>query len=75
VPSSVIHECYAELSQLKAILSEKLQKKGLRGKVEMLAWPFSESETEKRVQTLHRFSAVLNSSLLADNLYDGRNTP
>ncbi|KAK4212693.1 hypothetical protein QBC37DRAFT_401244 [Rhypophila decipiens] len=48
IPPSAIYECQAELSQLKAILSEKLRKQGLRGKLEMLAWPFSESETEKR---------------------------
>jgi len=74
IPPSAIQECHAELSQLKAILSEKLQKKGLRGKLEMLTWPFSEPEMQKRLQTLHRFSALLDSSLVADNLYDGQNT-
>ncbi|KAM7214504.1 ankyrin [Rhypophila decipiens] len=68
IPPLALQECQVELRQLKAILSEKLRKQGLRGKLEILAWPFSESETGKRVQTLHRFSALLNSSLVTDNL-------
>lgn len=67
ISPAAVWECAAELNQLKAVLSEKLQKRGLRGKLEMLAWPFSEADTEKRVFILHRFSALFNSSLAADN--------
>ncbi|KAL2257660.1 hypothetical protein VTK26DRAFT_9335 [Humicola hyalothermophila] len=64
----MVRDCQVELAELKAILSEKLQKRGIRGKLDLLAWPFSEADTDKRVQALHRFSALFNSSLVADSV-------
>lgn len=61
-------ECRNELDSLKSTLSEKLQKRGLRGKLEMLSWPFSESDTQAKVLMLQRFSSLFESSLVADNL-------
>lgn len=66
--SHSIQECCNELESLKSTLSEKLQKRGLRGKLEMLSWPFSESDTQVKVLMLHRFSSLFESSLVADNL-------
>ncbi|PVH99314.1 ankyrin [Periconia macrospinosa] len=68
VPSTVIKECYTELDTLKGVLAEKMSKHGLRKKLEMLTWPFSEPETRKHVLMLHRFSSLLQSSLIADTL-------
>ena len=67
ISGATVRGCEAELGELKTILAEKLQKRGIRGKLDMLAWPFSEADTHKRVQTLHRFSALFSSSLVADN--------
>lgn len=66
--SDSIRECHNELDSLKSTLSEKLQKRGLRGKLEKLSWPFSESDTQAKVLMLHRFSGLFESSLVADNL-------
>ncbi|KAF2033016.1 ankyrin [Setomelanomma holmii] len=68
VSANSIRECHNELSDLKSTLSEKLLKKGLRRKLEMLAWPFSEFETQKKVLMLHRFSSLFGSALVADSL-------
>ena len=68
ISSSAVLECAAELNQLRAVMAEKLQKRGIRGRLEMLAWPFSEPDTERRVQALHRFTTLFSSSLVADNL-------
>jgi hypothetical protein len=66
--SHSIRECHNELDSLKSTLSEKLQRRGLRGKLEMLSWPFSEPDTQVKVSMLHRFSSLFGSSLVADNL-------
>ncbi|KAF2825558.1 ankyrin [Ophiobolus disseminans] len=66
--AGTLRECHDELDRLKSTLSEKLAKRGLRRKLEMLGWPFSESETQKTVMMLHRFSGLFESSLVADNL-------
>jgi hypothetical protein len=63
-----IRDCHKELEDLKSALSEKLQKRGLRGRLEMLSWPFSESDTEAKVLMLHRISGLFRSSLAADSL-------
>jgi hypothetical protein len=68
VPASSIQECHKELDSLKSALSEKLKKRGLRRKLEILIWPFSESETQKKVLTLHQFSNLFGSALVADSL-------
>jgi hypothetical protein len=68
IPSSCLQECVDELNALKAIMSEKLQKRGIRGKLEMLTWPFSEADTKTKVEMLHRFSSLFSSSLVAENL-------
>jgi hypothetical protein len=67
-----IDECVRELQQLKSKLDAKLAQKGhgLRGKlhVDALVWPFSESDTQKKVDMLHRYHGIFSSALLADNL-------
>ncbi len=68
ISEATVRDCEAELGELKTVLSEKLQKRGIRGKLDMFAWPFSEADTDKKVQTLHRFCALFSSSLVADNL-------
>jgi hypothetical protein len=68
VSADSIQECHKELDSLKSALSEKLSKRGLRRKLEMLAWPFSELETQKKVLMLHRFSILFGSALVADSL-------
>ena len=68
VSTSTVRDCEVELTALKIVLSEKLQKRGIRGKLEMLSWPFSEDDTVAKVQKLHRFSSLFSSSLVADNL-------
>ncbi len=68
ISAAAVRDCEAALGELKTILSEKLQRRGIRGKLDMVTWPFSEADTDKRVQTLHRFSALFSSSLAADNL-------
>ena len=68
IPSSCLQDCVDELNALKAVMSEKLQKRGIRGKLERLTWPFSEAGTKTKVEMLHRFSSLFSSSLVADNL-------
>ncbi|KAF2729617.1 ankyrin [Polyplosphaeria fusca] len=66
--SNSIKKCHKELDGLKSSLLEKQQKQGLRRKLEMLSWPFSESDTQEKVSLLHRFSTLFEASLIADNL-------
>ena len=66
--SDSILECHKELESLKTTLSDKLKKRGLRGKLEMLSWPFSEPDTQAKILLLHRFSSLFESSIVADNL-------
>ncbi|KAH7317362.1 ankyrin repeat-containing domain protein [Rhexocercosporidium sp. MPI-PUGE-AT-0058] len=66
--SASVRECHRELDTLNSTLKEKLSKQGLRGKLEMLSWPFSEPDTQVKVSMLHRFSSLFESSLVADNL-------
>jgi len=61
--------CIHELQQLKTKLDDKLAKRGIVGKLGALVWPFSEAETQKKVEMLHRYNSIFSSALLADNLY------
>jgi hypothetical protein len=65
IPNAIINECRVELELLK----QKLSKTGIKKAVESLKWPFTESETQKTVETLHRFNSIFSSALSADNLY------
>lgn len=67
VSTDTIRECHKELDSLKSTLSNRLAQRGLRRKLEMLSWPFSETETQKKVMMLHRFSSLFEFSLVADN--------
>lgn len=68
VSSATIKDCHKELDSLKLTLSAKLAQRSLRRKLEMLSWPFSEPETQRKVEMLHRFSSQFGFSLAADNL-------
>lgn len=63
-----VSDCIRDLRQLKAKLEGKLAKKGVIGKLNMLAWPFSETDTQKKVDMLHRYHGIFSSALMADNL-------
>ncbi|KAH6619563.1 ankyrin repeat-containing domain protein [Chaetomium sp. MPI-SDFR-AT-0129] len=57
-----------DLASVKAKLDHKLAKKGAVKKLPaVLAWPFSEADTRKHVDMLHRYHGIFSSALLADN--------
>jgi hypothetical protein len=68
VSADAVNECVSELQQVKTKLDAKLARGGIMGKFEALAWPFSEMDTQKKVDMLHRFHSLFSSALLADNL-------
>ncbi|KAI8625611.1 hypothetical protein F5Y19DRAFT_479372 [Xylariaceae sp. FL1651] len=55
VSADAVHECISELQQVKTKLDAKLARGGIMGKLDALAWPFSETDTQKKVDMLHRF--------------------
>ena len=61
-------ECKQELEQLKKTLEKKAARSGIRGKLETLAWYFSEPEVKEKVEMLHRYNGIFSSALVADNL-------
>lgn len=68
VSKDAVNECIRELHQLKIKLDDKLARRGVMGKLDALVWPFSELDTQKKVNMLHRFHDLFVSVLLADNL-------
>ncbi|KAH0565278.1 hypothetical protein GP486_001328 [Trichoglossum hirsutum] len=65
IPNAIINECRIELESLK----QKLSKTGIKKSIEALKWPFTESETQKTVEMLHRFNSAFSLALSVDNLY------
>jgi hypothetical protein len=68
VSKDAVDKCISELQQLKAKLVGKLARRGIKGKLDALVWPFSETDTQKKVDMLHRYHGLFSSALLADNL-------
>lgn len=68
VSMATVREFHKELDSLKTTLSGTLAKTGLRRKLDMLIWPFSEPEPEKKFLVLHRYSSLFAASLIADHL-------
>lgn len=68
ISPGILQECETGLNSLRLVLSEKLLKPGIRGKIEMLTWPFSEADTKARVEMLDRFASLFSSSWVAENL-------
>lgn len=68
VSNAEISKCISELQELKNKLDGRLSKRGMAGKLGTLAWPFSEGDTKKKVDMLHRYHGIFSSALLADNL-------
>lgn len=67
VSDAAISNCISELQQLKTKLDHKLSRGGALGKLAALAWPFSEADTLRKVEMLHRYHDIFSSALLADN--------
>ncbi|KAF1955877.1 hypothetical protein CC80DRAFT_446803 [Byssothecium circinans] len=67
VSKDAVNKCISDLQQLKAKLDGKLARRGVMGKLDALAWPFSEPDTQKNVDMLHRYHGLFSSALLADN--------
>lgn len=59
-----LDECKVELESLH----QRLKKRKADNAFNRLSWPFAEAETQRLVETLHRYQSVFHTALSADGL-------